>query len=127
MFQKQKLSVMNDLLFIIIHCNQTACVKGRYIGDSVRLIDDLLTYVDQENLDGNMFAANIEKAFDSVEHNFVFATLKKFGFDDSFIKWVRTFFNSSQSCVMNNGKSTGYFSLKRGARQGILYLHIYSF
>ena len=53
-----------------------------------------------------------------MEHNFVFATLKKFGFGDSFIKWVATFFNSSQSCVMNNGMSTGYFSLKRGTRQG---------
>ena len=65
-----------------------------------------------------MFVADIEKAFDSVKHNFVFATLKKFGFGDSFIEWVRTFFNSSQSCVMNNGKSTEYFSLKRGTRQG---------
>ena len=102
----------------VIHCDQTAYVKGRYIGESFRFIDDLLTYADQENLDCIMFAADIEKAFDSVEHNFVFATLKKFGFGDSFIKWVRTFFNSSQSCVMNNGKPTGYFSLKRGTRQG---------
>ena len=61
---------------------------------------------------------NLRKVFDSVEHNFVFATLKKFGFGDSFIKWVRTFFNGPQSCVMNSGKSTGYFSLKRGTRQG---------
>ena len=65
----------------------------------------MLTYTDQEYLDGIMFAADIRKAFGSVEHNFVFATLKKFGFEDSFIKWVRTVFNSSQSCVMNNGKS----------------------
>ena len=25
---------------------------------------------------------------------------------------------NGQSCVMNNGKSTGYFSFERGARQG---------
>ena len=105
---------MKKVIHSIIHCDQTAYVKGRYIGESVRLIDDLLTYADQENLDGIMFTVDIEKAFDSVEHSVVFATLKKFGFGDSFIKWVRTFFNSSQSCEMNNGKSTGYFSLKRG-------------
>ena len=80
---------------ILFHCDQTAYVKGRYSGESVRLIDDLLTYADLGNLDGIMFAADIEKAFDSVEHNFVFATLKKFAFGDSFIEWVRTFFNSS--------------------------------
>ena len=83
---------MKKVVHSTIHCDQTAYVKGRYIGESVRLIDDLLTYADQENLDGIMFAADIEKAFDSVEHTFVFATLKKFGFGDSFIKWVRTFF-----------------------------------
>ena len=86
---------MKKVIHSIIHCDQTAYVKGRYSGESVRLIVDLLTYADLGNLDGIMFAADIEKAFDSVEHNFVFATLKKVGFGDSFIEWVRTFFNSS--------------------------------
>ena len=82
---------MKKVIHGIIHCDQTAYVKRRYTGESVRLIDYLLTYADQENLDGIMCAGDIEKAFDSVEHNFVFAALKKFGFGDSFIKWVRTF------------------------------------
>ena len=30
----------------------------------------------------------------------------------------QNFFNRSQTCVMNNGKSTGYFSLERGTRRG---------
>ena len=84
-----------------------------------------ITHADQENLDGIMFAADKEKAFDSVEHSFVFATLKTFGFGDSFINWARAFCNSSQSCVMNNGMSTGYFSLKIGTRRAILYFHIF--
>ena len=69
-----------------IYCNQIVQVKGRHIGKSVQLTDDLLTYADQENLDGITFAADIEKAFASMEQNFIFATLKKFGFGDSFIK-----------------------------------------
>ena len=36
------------------------------ISESIRLIDDLLEYVDKENLDGLMFAAVIEKAFNWV-------------------------------------------------------------
>ena len=76
---------MKKAIHSVIHCDQTAYVKGRYIGESVRLIDDLLTYADQENLDGIMFAADKENAFDSVKHNFVFAALKKFDFGDSFI------------------------------------------
>ena len=86
---------MKKVIHTVVHCDQTAYVKGLYIGELVRLIDDLLTYADQENPYGIMFAANIEKAFDSVEHTFIFATLKKFGFGDSFTKWLRAFLNCS--------------------------------
>lgn len=102
----------------LIHYDQTAYVKGRYIGESVRLVDDLLKYAEEENQDGILFAADIEKAFDSVDHNFIFATLKKFGFGSDFIQWIMTLFKNSQSCLMNNGNSTGYFNLERGTRQG---------
>ena len=60
----------------------------------------------------------MEKAFDSVEHNFIFASLKRFGLGDEFIKWIRTLLFNVSSCVMNNGFSTGYFSIERGTRQG---------
>ena len=46
----------------------------------MRLIGDLIDHADKENLDGMLFAADIEKAFDSLEHNFLFATLVKFCF-----------------------------------------------
>ena len=58
------------------------------------------------------------KAFDSLEHNFIFATLIRFGFGQEFIQWVRIFLRNGSSCVLNNGVSTGYFNLERGARQG---------
>ena len=67
-----------------------AYVKGRNIGESIRLIDDLLEYVDKENLDALIFAADIEKAFDSIEHNFMFATLTRNGFGSNLIQWVKT-------------------------------------
>ena len=74
----------------IINYDQTAFVKNRFTGESVRLIDDLLYHTEQENLDGILFAADMEKAFDSSEHNFIYATLEKFGFGEDFIQWIRT-------------------------------------
>ena len=53
-----------------------------------------------------------------MEHNFIFASLKRFGFGEDFIGWIKMFLNDFQSCVMNNGTSTGYFKLERGTRQG---------
>ena len=71
---------MRKVIPLLIHPDQTAYVKGRCIGESVRIIEDIIDHADQENLDGILFAADIEKAFDSVEHNFIFSVLRKFGF-----------------------------------------------
>ena len=48
----------------------------------------------------------------------MFSVLQSFGFGPDFIQWVRTLLKNSESCVMNNGFSTGYFALERGTRQG---------
>ena len=81
---------IKEFLPQLVNCDQTAYVKGRNIGKSIRLIDDLLEYVDKENLDGLIFAADIEKAFDSIEHNFLLATSTKYGFGSNFIQWIKT-------------------------------------
>ena len=48
--------------------DQTAYVKGRYIGESTRLIPVILEISDTNNLKGYFFTADLEKAFDSIEH-----------------------------------------------------------
>ena len=75
------------------------------------------TMMIRKNLDGILFADDMEKTFDSLEHAFIFATLAKFGFGKDYIQWIRTFLHNESSCIMNSSFSTGYFSLERGARQ----------
>ena len=74
--------------------------------------------MDVNDIEAILFFADFEKAFDLVEHSFIISTLKAFGFGPDFIHWVKTFFKNVESCVMNNGRSTGYFPLERGSRQG---------
>ena len=102
----------------VILYDQTAYVKGRYIGKSIRLIQDIIEYADEMDEEGILFSSDTEIAFDSVDHTFILTTLKKFGFGPDFIQWVKTLLNRPESCVMNNGKSIGYFGLERGTRQG---------
>ena len=84
--------------------------------------------MDQENWDGIIFAADIEKAFDSVEHDFIYASLRKFGFVGSSIQWISDHVNVSQSCVMPSfflyWLVNMIFSLQRGTRQGDPCFHI---
>ena len=83
---------LKQVLPNLINFDQTADVKGRFIGESIRLIDDILYHTEQENIDGILFAADIEKAFDSVEHNFIFASLKRFGFGMNLLSGSEPFF-----------------------------------
>ena len=98
------------VLASIIKSDQTAYVEGRYIGESIRLISDILEYTEDHGIDGILFSADFEKAFDSIEHPFILATLESFGFGPQSLHWIRVILNNGESCIMNNGHSTGYFS-----------------
>ena len=72
-------------------------------------------------------AIDFEKAFDTLNFNFLIRTLHKFNFGLSFIHWIRVLYNNVSSCVMNNGFTTVPFMLGRGVWQGdpfSLYLFI---
>ena len=60
---------------------------------------------------------DIEKAFDSLDHDLIL-TLEKYGFGKSFILWVKILLRDQESCVINGSTTTKYFPLGRGARQG---------
>ena len=81
------------------------------------LINDVLAKVDVSSLILLKFARNkilggyletidIEKAFDSLDHNFLANELNKFGFGSNFISWINLPLNSQQSCVINGGNTT---------------------
>ena len=65
-----------------------------------------------------MIAIDFEKAFDTLDFQFLIRTLHKFNFGPSFIQWMRVLYKNASSCVLNNGFTTGPFLLGRGVRQG---------
>ena len=106
------------MLHEIIHFDQSAFVKGRTIFDAIRTIDDAIEHTMNRDISGILVAIDFEKAFDSLNFNFLLRVLHAFNFGPSFIKWVRVLYNKVSSCVMNNGFTSGSFSLSRGVRQG---------
>ena len=90
----------------LITVDHTAYVKGRFIGESIRVINDLIEHIEREGDEGVLFSTDIENAFDSVDHTFLFSILETFGFGFDFIKWIKTLLFNNQSCVMNNGMGT---------------------
>ena len=100
-------------------CNdQTGYIKGRYIGENIRTIQDMITYLKIKNKTGILLLIDFEKAFDSVRWDFMAKTLKAFKFGPIFQKWVKVLYTNSQSSVLNNGHQTPFFQLEQGVRQG---------
>ena len=61
---------------------------------------------------------DIQKAFDSANHQFLTLTLKKYGFSKTFINRVKTLLNNQESCIINGGFTTKCFNLDKGTHQG---------
>ena len=93
-------------------------MEGRKLSYSVRLIQDVMAFTKQNNTSGLLLQIDFEKAFDSVEWNFLFHTLKLFNFGESLINWIKVIYTNISSCVINNGNTSPYFKLTRSLRQG---------
>ena len=109
---------LKKVISFLVTSDQTAYIPGRFIGESVHLISDILDYTGAAQFEGYIFAVDKEKAFDLVDHNFIVAALEAYGFGPNFVKWVKTLLYDQKSCIMNNDHSTSYFNLERGTRQG---------
>ena len=59
-------------------------VKNKHIDKSGRLISDVIEIAQLKKLKGFLITMDIEKAFDSLDHNFLISTLKKYDFGKKF-------------------------------------------
>ena len=107
---------LQDIINKIINPNQSAYIRGRYIGANARLILDISEYCENFYQDGILLFLDFEKAFDSIEWNFLYKTLNKFNFGQNFIKWVKILFINPIFCTKNNGWLSKTVSMQRGIR-----------
>ena len=109
---------LREVLPELIHPNQVAYLQDRYIGQNIRIIDDVLHFANNTDVNGIVLCSDFEKAFDSVEWSFIHKTLLAFNFGPNFIHWTKIMHNDISSCVVNNGYSNPFFKVSRGIRQG---------
>ena len=109
---------MQKVVDKIISNDQSAYIKGRYIGTNIRLVSDIIDYFDIVDESGVLLMLDFKKAFDSVEKNFLIKSLEYFNFGPSLIKWVETIYYKPIACIKNNGHISETFDISRGIRQG---------
>ena len=67
-------------------------------------------------LNGMLVTIDVQKAFYSVNHQFLILPLKIYGFCKMLVKWVKTLLNNKESCIINGGFATQYFKLDKDTR-----------
>ena len=99
----------------VINNAQTGYIEGRFIGQNIMQISDILSFAAELNIERMATFIDFEKAFGSLEWEFL---LKTFNFGPDFKRWIQVLYNNISSCTVNNGFLLPFFNLHRGVRQG---------
>ena len=75
----------------LINNDQTGFIKGRFIGENIRLVDNIINYASENKIPGLLLFIDFEKAFDSLEWSFIERTLQYFGFGPSLRNGFKNF------------------------------------
>ncbi len=109
---------LKNVLPSIINTDQSGYLEGRFIGQNIRLQEEISFFTKFENKPGIILSIDFEKVFDSVNWHFLTKTLTNFKFGSKFISYIKTVYNNIESILINNGNTSKYFKLERGVRQG---------
>lgn len=109
---------VNKVITDIIHPDQTGFITGRYYGDNVRRLLNIMTHPGVTEKESMILSLDAQKAFDRVSWQYLLQTLKRFQFGPKFIKWIQTLYSNPQAAVRVNGYRSERFTLERGCRQG---------
>ena len=108
---------LKPVLPSIIHESQTN-VLGRRIDYTIHMLRDLVDFSEKNDVEAAFIFLDQEKAFDRVDHEFLFRTMEAFGFGETFIGWIKTLYSNASTRIKVNGFLTKNIPLRRGIRQG---------
>ncbi len=97
----------------IIHVDQTYCIPNRLISDNIFLVRDFLDLSKSLGCENILISLDQEKAFDRVEHQYLWQTLDAFGFSSSFINMIRVLYSDIESILKVNGGLSAPFKVQR--------------
>lgn len=98
---------------------QCATVDGRSCTDNLKDIRRLVTRsVESKRFKGFLLSVDLERAFDNVDHAFLWKVLEKFSFPAGFIQCLKSLYNKATSKILLHGFLTPEVKIQSSVRQG---------
>ena len=101
----------------VVGNTQAYSIPGRDIADTVSSIRDTIQHMKAQNT-GIVLSLDLNKAFDRVDHKYLYRVLEAMGFGNRLIGWIKVMYDRAVSRVKVNGIITDRFRLERSVRQG---------
>ncbi|XP_028058200.1 uncharacterized protein LOC114262057 [Camellia sinensis] len=86
--------------------------------DWVLIANEVVDWWKRSKKQGIILKLDFEKAYDSVNWEFLYSMLTNFGFGEKWVRWVKTCISTARVSVPVNGSPTTKFSPMKGLRQG---------
>ena len=109
---------MKNVLPQIISKEQTCFIPNRTIFDNFFLIRDTITLTKEKNNTLYLLQIDQEKAFDKIDHDFLYETMTKMGFSNTFVQFIKILYQNNTCFIANNGFLPTPVRLEIGLRQG---------
>ena len=102
----------------IVNEDQVGYIKGRQLTQNCRKILDIFEDTADKIDPGMAVFLDFEKAFDTIDHSFMFNALASYNLGPVFCKWIEIIYKKPSTCVINNGYASKPIEINRGIRQG---------
>lgn len=97
---------LSNLLEELISRQQLAFIKGRFIGDGVLTVAEVISHCRKSNHLGLILKLDIQKAFDLIDWNLLLGLLKARGFGVKLCSWILNLLSFTKIALMIDGEPT---------------------
>ena len=102
----------------IINESQAGFIPGRGLYDHTRTTHTVIEYCDLMGKDGCIISLDQEKAYDKIDHQYLWRIMEKNEFPEEFITKIKNLYTQAETVVMVNGVKPKPIPVERGVRQG---------
>ncbi|KAK2651346.1 hypothetical protein Ddye_011202 [Dipteronia dyeriana] len=108
---------MRKVMDKVIGESQMAFVGNRQLLDSFITAQGIIDHLKNCREGGLVVKLDFEKAYDSLDHNFLDSMLERMRFGERWRQWIRHCITTPMLSVLVNGRPTRQFGVEKGLRQ----------